>query len=708
LKTDKKAKKALVTGITGQDGAYLAEFLLAKGYEVHGIKRRASSFNTDRIDHLYSDPHEPDRRMILHYGDLTDATNLIRVVQEVRPQEIYNLAAQSHVAVSFETAEYTANADALGTLRLLEAIRICGLGKETRFYQASSSEMFGKVVETPQRETTPFYPRSPYAAAKVYAYWITVNYRESYDLFACNGILFNHECITIDTPLVVRTKDAVDVVTPDELIALRRKGPNVQHFESPDVEVWDGTAWTTVRSITATKRRSDSTDHALLAVQARAGIVSCTAHHTLLRPDGEAVSASAVREGDSLLLAERMPPAPGWTVLTEEMAEFLGLITADGYVSEGDCKVQFTNNDEDLQARVAELWSRLFLGAARQERGLSGFGRNGVTQGYLSGAGRATAKWLRDQLYTKSGFKRVPRLVLNASTELQAAFLRGYYAGDGLKAGNGESVKTNSAVLAQGLCWLFANQRRTASTYLEQRNGRSYYQLNLATSTPSGEKGQHLRKPPEDIRRITPATPLDDEWVFDLETESQRFMAGVGRLVVHNSPVRGETFVTRKITRGLARIKAGLDECLYLGNLDSLRDWGHARDYVRAQWLMLQQDRPEDYVIATGEQHSVRAFVERAAAELGMSLRWRGSKLDEHAIDTATGRPVVRVDPRYFRPAEVDTLLGDASKARRQLGWAPEIGFAELVREMVAWDWRLAQRDALVAREGFSAYKHHE
>jgi GDPmannose 4,6-dehydratase len=390
------------------------------------------------------------------------------------------------------------------------------------------------------------------------------------------------------------------------------------------------------------------------------------------------------------------------------MAEFLGLITADGYVSEGDCKVQFTNNDEDLQARVAELWSRLFLGAARQERGLSGFGRNGVTQGYLSGAGRATAKWLRDQLYTKSGFKRVPRLVLNASTELQAAFLRGYYAGDGLKAGNGESVKTNSAVLAQGLCWLFANQRRTASTYLEQRNGRSYYQLYLATSTPSGEKGQHLRKPPEDIRRITPATPLDDEWVFDLETESQRFMAGVGRLVVHNSPVRGETFVTRKITRGLARIKAGLDECLYLGNLDSLRDWGHARDYVRAQWLMLQQDRPEDYVIATGEQHSVRAFVERAAAELGMSLRWRGSKLDEHAIDTATGRPVVRVDPRYFRPAEVDTLLGDASKARRQLGWAPEIGFAELVREMVAWDWRLAQRDALVAREGFSAYKHHE
>jgi GDPmannose 4,6-dehydratase len=367
LSIDSKGKKALITGITGQDGAYLAEFLLNKGYEVHGIKRRASSFNTDRIDHLYRDPHEPDRRMILHYGDLTDATNLIRIVQEVQPQEIYNLAAQSHVAVSFETAEYTANSDALGTLRLLEAIRICGLVEKTKFYQASSSEMFGKVVETPQRETTPFYPRSPYAAAKVYAYWITVNYREAYGLFACNGILFNHE-----------------------------------------------------------------------------------------------------------------------------------------------------------------------------------------------------------------------------------------------------------------------------------------------------------------------------------------------------SPVRGETFVTRKITRGLARIKAGLDDCLYLGNLDALRDWGHARDYVRAQWLMLQQDRPEDYVIATGEQHSVRTFVERAAVELGMQLHWRGSKLDEHAVDADTGRTVVRVDPRYFRPAEVDTLLGDASKARSQLGWMPEVGFAELVREMVESDWRLAQRDALVEREGFAAYKHHE
>lgn len=353
-------KKALITGITGQDGAYLAEFLLEKGYEVHGVKRRSSSFNTDRIDHLFHDPHEPNSHMILYYGDLTDATNLIRIVQEVQPDEIYNLAAQSHVAVSFETAEYTANADALGTLRLLEAIRICRLADRTRFYQASSSEMFGKAVETPQRESTPFYPRSPYAAAKLYAHWITVNYREAYGYFACNGILFNHE-----------------------------------------------------------------------------------------------------------------------------------------------------------------------------------------------------------------------------------------------------------------------------------------------------------------------------------------------------SPIRGETFVTRKITRGLARIKAGLDHCLYLGNLDALRDWGHAKDHVRAQWLMLQQAQPEDYVIATGEQHSVRTFVESAAKLLGFELAWEGTGIEERAIDASTGDIIVRVDPRYFRPTEVDALLGDASKAREQLGWRPEIGFEELVREMVESDLRLAQRDASMARDGF-------
>ncbi|MGA2025165.1 MAG: GDP-mannose 4,6-dehydratase [Steroidobacteraceae bacterium] len=360
-------QRALITGITGQDGAYLAELLLDKGYEVHGIKRRASSFNTNRIDHLYQDPHARGVRLHLHYGDLTDASNLIRIIQQVQPDEIYNLAAQSHVGVSFETPEYTANSDALGALRVLEAIRILGLNSKTRFYQASTSEMFGKVQEVPQRESTPFYPRSPYAAAKVYAYWITVNYREAYGLYACNGILFNHE-----------------------------------------------------------------------------------------------------------------------------------------------------------------------------------------------------------------------------------------------------------------------------------------------------------------------------------------------------SPVRGETFVTRKITRGLARINQGLEECLFLGNLDSLRDWGHARDFVRAQWLMLQQSVAEDFVIATGEQHSVREFAERAALLLGMRLEWQGQGVEERGIDAKSGRAIIKIDPRYFRPTEVETLLGDPSKARRQLGWTPEIDFQTLITEMVTEDLELARRDAVMAREGFKTYQYRE
>jgi GDPmannose 4,6-dehydratase len=362
----KDNKIALITGITGQDGAYLAELLLSKGYMVHGVKRRSSLFNTDRIDHLYQDPHVDNAKFKLHYGDLTDSTNLIRIIQQVQPDEIYNLAAMSHVAVSFDTAEYTANADGIGTLRILEAIRILGLEKKTRFYQASTSELYGLVQETPQKETTPFYPRSPYAVAKMYAYWITVNYREAYGIYACNGILFNHE-----------------------------------------------------------------------------------------------------------------------------------------------------------------------------------------------------------------------------------------------------------------------------------------------------------------------------------------------------SPIRGETFVTRKITRALARIKLNLQDCLYLGNMDSLRDWGHAKDYVEMQWLMLQQDQAEDFVIATGVQYSVRQFVEIAAKELGINITWQGEGVDEKGYDEQ-GHCIVQIDPRYFRPTEVETLLGDPTKAHQKLGWKPKITFHELVAEMVREDIKGAERDELVKMHGYAAYDYNE
>jgi GDPmannose 4,6-dehydratase len=353
-------KKALITGITGQDGSYLAELLLEKGYEVHGVKRRAASFNTARIDHLYQDPHEAGARFILHYGDLTDTTNLIRIFQEVQPEEVYNLAAQSHVQVSFETPEYTADTDALGTLRLLEAIRILGLEKKTKFYQASTSELFGKAQEVPQKETTPFYPRSPYGVAKLYAYWICVNYREAYDIFACNGILFNHE-----------------------------------------------------------------------------------------------------------------------------------------------------------------------------------------------------------------------------------------------------------------------------------------------------------------------------------------------------SPKRGETFVSRKITRGISRIKVGLQDKLYMGNLDAKRDWGHTKDYVYMQWLMLQQDEPDDYVIATGRQYSVRQCIEQAAENAGIQIKWKGRGIDEIGIDADTGNVIVEIDPRYFRPTEVDTLLGDSTKAKQKLGWEPKISFEAMIAEMVRADLNEAMRDELIQSNGF-------
>jgi len=359
-------KKAIITGVTGQDGAYLAELLLEKGYEVHGVKRRSSLFNTDRIDHLYQDPHVSGRQFILHYGDMTDSSSLIRIIQQVKPDEIYNLAAQSHVAVSFEEPEYTADSDALGALRLLEAIRILGLEKKTRFYQASTSELYGLVQEVPQKETTPFYPRSPYAVAKLYAYWITVNYRESYGIYACNGILFNHE-----------------------------------------------------------------------------------------------------------------------------------------------------------------------------------------------------------------------------------------------------------------------------------------------------------------------------------------------------SPIRGETFVTRKVTRALARIKLGLQDRLYLGNLDAKRDWGHARDYVEMQWLMLQQEAAEDFVIATGEQYSVRDFVTAAAAEVGIAITWKGTGTQAKGYNEA-GECVVEVDPKYFRPAEVETLLGDAAKARKKLGWKAKTSFKELVSEMMREDLKSAERDELVRRHGYSSFDYHE
>jgi GDPmannose 4,6-dehydratase len=655
-------RRALITGITGQDGSYLADLLLEKEYEVHGMVRRASTEKFDRIEHLRD-------RVTFHQGDLLDHRSLVDALRASQPTEIYNLAAMSFVAVSWIQPTLTAEFTGVGVTRLLEAMReVC---PDARFYQASSSEMFGKVREVPQTEMTPFYPRSPYGVAKAYGHFITVNYRESYDLHATSGILFNHESVCENCPLLVREHGVVLVKTPSDLAPVRTRGASSQSFEPEHLlEIWDGEQWTVVTAITATRRRAGDPEHRLLSIQARGGCVEVTAHHNMLDADREKVAAYEVQPGDELALAEQMPKVAGWTLASDELAELLGLMAADGWVARDGGSARFINNDLGLRLRVATLWSRLFLGSSREGVGSSGFNADAVVERVDLTGNRHAASWLREQLYTRTGHKQVPPLILNATLDAQKAFLRGYYDGDGLKRGNGESVKTNSGVLAQGLCWLYHLQGQPASVYVEQRGPSTYYQLNLFSRVRVGGKGQHLRKDPAEVRRVVPANVSDDEWTFDIETESGVFCAGVGRLVISNSPRRGLEFVTRKITWHAAAIKLGLASELRLGNLDAERDWGYAKDYVEAMWLMLQQDAAEDYVIATGEAHSVRECCQIAFDEAGLG-DWE--------------RYVV-IDPAFVRPAEVDHLIGDASKAARDLGWKPKTSFEELIQLMTRAD----------------------
>jgi GDPmannose 4,6-dehydratase len=656
------ARSALITGITGQDGSYLAELLLERGYEVHGMVRRASTEKFDRIEHLRD-------RITLHQGDLLDQRSLVDTLRAAKPDEVYNLAAMSFVAVSWIQPTLTAEFTGVGVTRMLEAVReAC---PEARFYQASSSEMFGKVLEVPQTESTPFYPRSPYGVAKAYGHFITVNYRESYDLFACSGILFNHECVFENTPLMVRTDGIVSVKTPADLVALQRKGRSAQSF-TPEtlLDVWDGSEWTPIRAITATRRRRTEPDHRGLSVQARGGVVDVTAHHHMLDAEGDELRADQVADGGRLALFDEFPCSNEWSAIAPETGELLGLLAADGYVSRDGCGVRFINNDPILRTRVAQLWSRCFGGTSNEWVGRSGFDSSREVHAVNLNGANGLGGWLREQLYTPTAHKQVPPIVLNATGDVTEAFLRGYYAGDGLKRGRGESIKTNSAVLAQGVCWLYALQGQHASVYLEQRAGKVYYQLNLRTAAPAGMKGAHLRKDPAEVRRVVSAIVADDEWVFDIETESGVFAAGVGRLVVHNSPRRGLEFVTRKITWHAAAIKHGLRDHVSLGNLDAERDWGYAKDYVEAMYLMLQQDTPEDFVIATNRTNSVRECVEIAFDEAGLP-EWE---------------KYVRLDPAFLRPAEVDQLIGNPAKAKRQLGWEPQTTFEELIRLMTRAD----------------------
>jgi GDPmannose 4,6-dehydratase len=396
----------------------------------------------------------------------------------------------------------------------------------------------------------------------------------------------------------------------------------------------------------------------------------------MLNATYDKVAACDVEEGDELALWEGAPDPSDWTIASKEMAEFLGLMAADGYVHRDGRSICFTNNDALLRSRVASLWSRLFMGHTREWTGRSGWDEDSSVEHVNLTGSQPAAEWLREQLYTATDLKQVPPLILNASAEVQQAFLHGYYAGDGLKKGNGASIKTNSPVLAQGVCWMYEVNGQPASVYVEQRSGRTYYQLNLRSAVRVGANGEHLVHNPAEVRRTIPAIVPDDEWTFDIETESGMFAAGVGRLVISNSPRRGLEFVTRKITWHAAAIKLGLVKELRLGNLDAERDWGYAKDYVEAMWLMLQRDEPADYVIATGKSHSVRECCEVAFAEAGLG----------------DFQQYVTIDPAFVRPAEVDHLIGSPAKAEAELDWKPKTSFEELIRLMTRADVELLSR----------------
>ena len=663
-------KRALITGITGQDGSYLAEFLLEKGYEVIGMVRRTSTVNFWRISHIQD-------KITLVSGDLLDQSSLIYILDKYQPDEVYNLAAQSFVPTSFEQPVFTGEVTALGVTRLLEAIRI--VNPKIKFYQASSSEMFGKAREVPQNENTPFYPRSPYGVAKLYAHWITVNYRESYGIFACSGILFNHECVTGETPVIIRRNGLLDILPIEDVVPHRTDPHTATRFttevdpEDP-LEVWDAGGWTPVTCMTATWNGFErKPNKEVYRVVARGAIYHTTADHKVfIKGENGPVSRETkdVRPGDHLALIE-LPPPTNAIEMTEAEAWLLGFIVADGHISE-EGKIQITNQDAQLLEQVAEVARQVIGCRSRLSVAPSGF-----YQLYLPGANEY-GRYIRNTVYTRSGYKRVPQRVLNAGPEARLAFLRGYNAGNGLRQApvqyEFKGFKTASAPLAAGLYWLVRvtlNQR--AILCVEERDGRLYYQINLNSPNVQGQKGQHLQRPLSEVVRVMPVEYRG--WLFDLATQSGTFHAGVGQGWIHNSPRRGLEFVTRKVTYGVAKIKLGLANELRLGNLDARRDWGFAGDYVKAMWLMLQQPEPDDYVVGTGETHSVRELCELAFSYVG--LDWK--------------KYVVQ-DPALFRPADVDLLVADATKARTKLGWKPTVTFEELIKMMVDADLELVKK----------------
>lgn len=671
--TKTKNKIALIFGVTGQDGSYLAEILLKKGYVVHGVIRRASTFNTARVNHLYQDPHKKDGKFFLHYGDLADAGTIRKIISKVKPDEIFNLAAQSHVKVSFDIPEYTMDITGNGALRILEAIRDfqAETGKKVKFYQASSSEMFGSSPP-PQNEKTPFNPQSPYGAAKVFAHNMTNLYRDAYGIFAVNGILFNHECIAAQTPIITKKRGLIDILAIEEIVPHREnhlKGKKYTTISNNDhLKLWDKDKWSKIKSMTATwnKAGSDS-DKKIRGIVCRGGYYEASYDHISYLKEGKEIKTGDIKAGNHLELGG-LPDLTRKIIMTTEEAEFMGMMTADGYIN-SDGNGRFINNNSVLRKRIGELWENISGGYSREDKHPSGFNKDKTVHSVEFAGNNQYLSLIHKEIYNEKLFKKVPKRILNTSDDIIISFLRGYNVCDGLKAGHQKtefkSFTTNSQVLGLGL-WYLVNTvlNLRVTIHPEFRNKFLYFHLNI-NSDRMGGKGKHLRQEISEVKLIK---NLDyTGWLFDLETDSGTFSAGVGLTWIHNSPHRGETFVTRKITRGIARIKAGLDKKLYLGNLDAKRDWGYAPEFCEAMWLMMQQPKPDDYVIGTGETHTVREFVELAFKEAGLN-NWK---------------QYVEIDPQYYRPAEVNVLVADTRKAKKILDWKPKTKFRDLVKIMV-------------------------
>lgn len=667
---------ALIAGATGQCGSYLAEFLLEKGYKVIALKRRTSSICAKRIENIYNHPN-----FHVEYFDLNDAGCIWRLFMQYEPDEVYNLAAQSQVRVSFDVSENTVDGIAMGTLRMLNAMK--EIIPHARFYQASSSEMFGDTIdEPPFNENTRMMPASPYAAAKLCAHNFVRNYREAYDLHCSSGILFNNECFFWNTPVLLRKNNEINFQYISSLVRNRKNVDKDNAYEEKDyvnsgTEIWDGNKFVELKTVSRKKlSKLEKKFRKRRIVVTPKGMSETTPNHKLISRENEKIPSHSCKEGDRL----RIGSFPSFNLIDNnkecgnKFAKLLGLLCGDGHVSSG--RIRLTNSDKTIEEELRHLVKSVFCNATiRRSEYKSGF--NGKTVHLdVKGLSGNYCNYLRELLYDKkTSHKKVPKLILNSDLQIQEAFLEGYYLADGLKFDKTtykfKSFLTNSPLLAQGLLLLVVNVTgQTFNINSHFQNGKIYYKCNLHTPNDVGAKGQHLRNDPDVIKKIEEFDE-ENQHVFDIETGSGVLMAGVGNLIVGNSPRRGETFVTRKITRAAARIKLGLQEYIELGNLDAKRDWGFTNDYCKAIWMMLQKEEPDDYVIATGEMHSVKEFLETVF---------------EHAeIDNPM--KYVRYNPKYLRPHEVPLLVGDASKAKKKLGWKPNVNFRELAKMMYEHDF---------------------